>query len=180
MGYKASLAGMEWLKAQHAADEEMVAIVETDACCVDAVQVITGCTFGKGNFIFKDHGKVAFTFFSRNTGNGVRIALKPTVFAPDERHMELMAKMRKGSPTRTERKEFERLHEQKSFEVLAKPFAECFTIREVHPELPQKAVILPSKPCVRCGEPVMASKLDEIDGELVCRSCQRTPKKADR
>ena len=46
----------------HAADEEVVAVTETDMCGVDAVQYLTGCTFGKGNLIHQDHGKNAFTF----------------------------------------------------------------------------------------------------------------------
>ncbi len=33
--------------------------------------MITGCTFGKGNFIYRDYGKTAFTFFNRDTGKGV-------------------------------------------------------------------------------------------------------------
>jgi len=33
----------------HEADEEVVAVVETDMCGVDAIQFLTGCTFGKGN-----------------------------------------------------------------------------------------------------------------------------------
>ncbi|MDQ6799068.1 MAG: FmdE family protein, partial [Actinomycetota bacterium] len=33
----------------HSVDEEVVAIVETDMCGVDAIQFLTGCTFGKGN-----------------------------------------------------------------------------------------------------------------------------------
>ena len=35
----------------HAADEEVVAVVETDMCAVDAVQFLMGCTFGKGNLV---------------------------------------------------------------------------------------------------------------------------------
>ena len=50
IGYRAAKAGMEWLSANRAEDEEVVAIVETDACGADAIQVLTGCTFGKGNF----------------------------------------------------------------------------------------------------------------------------------
>ncbi|NOZ25951.1 MAG: formylmethanofuran dehydrogenase, partial [Nitrospirae bacterium] len=37
-------------------DEELVAIVENNSCAVDAIQVMTGCTFGKGNLIFRDYG----------------------------------------------------------------------------------------------------------------------------
>mgnify|MGYP002866640913 CR=1 FL=1 len=46
-----------WLSAHRAEDEEIVAIVETDACSCDVVQVITGCTFGKGNLLYRDYGK---------------------------------------------------------------------------------------------------------------------------
>jgi hypothetical protein len=30
-------------------DEELVGIAETDMCAVDAIQFMTGCTFGKGS-----------------------------------------------------------------------------------------------------------------------------------
>ena len=33
IGYKAATTGMDWLKGKRALDEELVAIVETDACC---------------------------------------------------------------------------------------------------------------------------------------------------
>src|SRR3972149_9497969 len=61
VGYKAAKAGMAWLEENHAEDEELVALVETDACGSDAIQVLTGCTFGKGNFFYRDYGKQAFT-----------------------------------------------------------------------------------------------------------------------
>lgn len=41
-------ANMEALKSLRAEDEEIVAIVENDACGVDDLQCVTGCTFGKG------------------------------------------------------------------------------------------------------------------------------------
>ena len=68
MGYKASVAGLEWLKAHRSVDEEIVAIVETDACGADAVQVMTGCTFGKGNLIYKDRGKQVLILAGRGSG----------------------------------------------------------------------------------------------------------------
>ena len=56
-----------------AEDEEVVAMVETDMCAVDGIQSLTGCTFGKGNLLYKDHGKLAFTFYRRSDGKGVRL-----------------------------------------------------------------------------------------------------------
>ena len=56
IGYRMATAAMEKLSVLRAEDEEIVAIVENDACGVDALQCVTGCTFGKGNLIFHDYG----------------------------------------------------------------------------------------------------------------------------
>ncbi len=37
-------------------------------CGVDAIQVLTGCTYGKGNLIHRDLGKMAFSFYRRTDG----------------------------------------------------------------------------------------------------------------
>ncbi len=47
MGIRAAEIALERI-GPHAGDEEVVAIVETDMCGVDGIQVLTGCTFGKG------------------------------------------------------------------------------------------------------------------------------------
>jgi formylmethanofuran dehydrogenase subunit E len=39
--------------------------VETEACGADAIQVMTGYTFGKGNFIFRDYRNNAFSLLGR-------------------------------------------------------------------------------------------------------------------
>ena len=48
MGYRMATAAMDKLYSIRAKDEEIVAIVENDACGVDALQCVTGCTFGNG------------------------------------------------------------------------------------------------------------------------------------
>lgn len=48
-----------------AIDEELVCITENDACCVDAIQSLLGCTFGKANLIPRLRGKMAFSFYVR-------------------------------------------------------------------------------------------------------------------
>ena len=68
LGYRVAVAAMSRLCAARAEDEDLVAIVENDACGVDAVQYVCGCTFGKGNLIFRDHGKHVTTVFNRTTG----------------------------------------------------------------------------------------------------------------
>lgn len=171
MGYRASRAGLEWLEAHRAADEELVAIVENDACGADAVQVLTGCTFGKGNFIHRDFGKIAFIFLSRKSGKGVRISLKPQVFSLSDRHTTLIAKIRSDSATPEEREEFRKIHIQKSREILEKPLMDLFSVHPVQVRVPEKASILDSEPCAQCGEPTMASRLSTVGGRKICRGC---------
>ena len=73
MGYRMATAAMKNLESFRADDEELVAIVENDACGVDALQCVTGCTFGKGNLRFRDYGKHVYTIYARNTRTGVRV-----------------------------------------------------------------------------------------------------------
>jgi formylmethanofuran dehydrogenase subunit E len=171
IGYKAALAGLEWLKSSRAEDEEMVAIVETNACGVDAVQRLTGCTFGKGNLIFKDYGKQVFTFVSRSTGKGLRVALKSRVLELDDRHLQLIELLRSEEASEQETEEFWRIHKNKSVTILGKTPEQLFDLREVYVELPPKAKIEPSLICEKCGEPTMASKLRGVQGLQLCPDC---------
>jgi formylmethanofuran dehydrogenase subunit E len=171
MGYKASVAGLECLKAHRSVDEEIVTIVETDACCADAVQVMTGCTFGKGNFIFKDHGKMAFTFFNRKSGKGVRVVLKSDAFKSDKRNLELIQKKQNGIATDAELEEFKKQFEKRTRDILEKPVDDIFDLKEAQFDPPAKAQIQPSISCSQCGEPTMESRLAEKDGLRICRGC---------
>jgi len=171
IGYRASQRAMEWLKENRAEDEEIVAIVETNACGADAVQVLTGCTYGKGNLLFKDYGKQVLTLLSRKTGNGVRVALKAGALELNEEHRQLMGKIRKGDATDAEKEKFQALHLKRSRDIMENTEEALFDVREIHEDLPPKAQIEPSKPCHRCGEPTMASKLAEKNGIHLCGGC---------
>lgn len=172
IGYRAARAGMDWLRERRAKDEEWLAIVETDACGVDAIQVLTGCTFGKGNLIFRDYGKHAFTLASRRSGKGIRFSLQAGALEPSPRHRALMEKVRNDSASDREKEEFGALHRKKTQEILAKPLEELFSIEEQTVSFPPKARMEPSEPCACCGEPTMSSKLKAIGGKKVCRGCQ--------
>lgn len=173
LGYKASMLGLEKLNEVRAEDEELVAIVENDACFVDAVQVLTGCTFGKGNFIYKDFGKMALTLASRKTGKGLRIVLKEKAFRPQDRkeHYELLQKVINDEATEEEKKRFRELHDERSRNILESRNEDLFSVREVNIKLPPKARIVPSEPCAICGEATMRTKMVESDGKLICRAC---------
>ena len=171
IGFKAARIAMDRLRENRSADEEVVAIVETDACSADAIQVLTGCTFGKGNFIYKDYGKMALTLLSRSTGKGVRVALKPDAFRLDEDHMALLRKTMAGEATEEDRKRFGVLHWERACHILEMPVEALFSITLVEMALPEKARIEPSECCAVCGEPTMPSKMETSNGRRVCRGC---------
>ena len=77
IGYKASLYAIELLKLEFSADEQVVCIAENDACGIDAIQVMLGCSAGKGNLLFHLRGKSAYSFYNRKTGQSVRLVMKP-------------------------------------------------------------------------------------------------------
>ena len=56
IGYRAAKLAAKELDIRRDKDEELVAVVENDACGVDAIQWLLGCTIGKGNLIFHDQG----------------------------------------------------------------------------------------------------------------------------
>lgn len=171
IGFKAAREGMARLQEGRAEDEEMVAIVETDACCVDAIQVLTGCTFGKGNFIYRDHGKMVFTFFSRNSGSGVRLSMRPDAFPPEAEHSALLKKIMEETADLRERERFEELHIQRARRLLEMETEKLFDIEPAQVAMPPKAVMQPSALCAKCGEPTMPIKMEAVDGKLFCRDC---------
>lgn len=171
IGYRAAKTGLKHLQESRAGDEELVAIVENNACGVDAVQVLTGCTLGKGNFIYKDHGKQVFTFLGRKSGKGVRVSKRADVSQRNEERDELFKKIREETASEDERKRFWEMHHQRTCEILDKPTEELFSVRFVDIALPPKAMIEPSIACEACGEPTMASRLTEKNGQKVCGDC---------
>jgi formylmethanofuran dehydrogenase subunit E len=174
LGYLAATTGLERIQAERAEDEEVVAIVENSSCFVDAVQVLTGCTFGKGNLVFRDWGKMALTLLCRKSGAGIRISLRPDAFAPSEQHFALLQKIKAGQADEAERQRFQQLHQGRARELLQAPVDELFTVTQVSDAIPDKARIERSQPCDRCGEPTMPSRLVESGGQRLCCGCAGT------
>jgi len=170
IGYAAAKAGAAALKVAPSEDEEVVAIVENDSCAVDAIQVLLGCTFGKGNLIFRDWGKQVFTFFDRNTGKGARVSFKGTLPLRDERH-ELKKKLDSGEATDEDRKRWEQLRIMAVNELISSDPIELFDVREVRIEPPPRAYIVETSPCAVCGERTMSDRLIEKRGQKVCLGC---------
>ena len=145
-GWRASRLALRLLDMTRDRDEEMTAIVENDACGVDAIQFVLGCTFGKGNFHFRDYGKHTYTIYRRSDGKGVRLVLK----APP------------GELTR----------EESAKRMLEERDENLFSIEEPREPMPERAVVRASGVCSLCGERVMETRLRFLDdGRPVCIPC---------
>ncbi|NMB56094.1 MAG: hypothetical protein GYA15_15490 [Leptolinea sp.] len=153
-------------------DEEVVAIVETDNCAVDAIQFITGCTFGKGNLIHLDYGKNAFRFIRRRDAKAVRIIVKSeNLRRSNENETALNRKIREGIATKDERKKLNDLREQRTNEILTMPLDELLVVQNISPDIPHRARIFNSVACDRCGEKTMETRLRILEGKLYCPEC---------
>ena len=145
IGFKACEAVREKLQIQFSADEELVCVTENDACGVDAIQVLTGCSLGKGNLLYRSTGKHAYSFFNRVSGESIRLVLKPFT----------------GEMDRRQRQEY----------ILNAPADEIFTFKTPHYNLPQKAKIFTTIICEQCGEGAPEHKIRLQDGKKVCADC---------
>ena len=172
LGYRvANLALKEF--GLRARDEELVAIVENNSCAVDAIQLICGCTFGKGNLIFKDYGKKVYTFIKRPETEAVRIAVK-WVPPPEDSETEAMWKRYSEgdrSPEVTGVVQDRKARKMKS--ILEAEDTELFDIKRIAVEMPEPARIYKSLTCASCGEKTMEPRTRLVDGQMMCIQCSR-------
>jgi len=145
IGVKVCQAVAEKMGGGPAFDEEIVCIVENDACGVDAVQALMGCTLGKGNLIYRPTGKQVFTFLNRGTGKGFRFYLK----------------RRNNGMERS-------LYQQY---LLGAPTDELFACKEVSMGMPEPARIFSSIACEKCGEYAAENKIRLDQGKPICLDC---------
>lgn len=173
LGYRAAQHALHVLHAERAEDEDLVAIVENDACGVDAVQVLAGCSAGKGNLILRDLGKHAYTFINRKTGKAVRLVQRPEPLIEriDPVASALRGKVMSGNATPAEHREFHERQAGVIQKILSIPVEELFIVQEIRPEIPERARIFRSVPCAVCGEMVAEHRARVRDGKIVCMPC---------
>ena len=147
IGWKAALYAIELLELKFSDDEEVCCICENDACCVDAIQVMLGCSAGKGNLMFHLTGKMAFSFYERSSGKSVRLMLKPRP---------------------------EGMSRQESFDYYQglEP-RDMFDVKPVKTPLPEGARGFENCVCAECGEEFAECYAHLVGGRTLCRDCYR-------
>lgn len=159
-------------KLVHADKEDLVAVVETDMCGVDAIQFLTGCTFGKGNLIHKDYGKTAFSFYDRSKNVGFRAVLRPDISGDIGSELRrLTKKVEAGSANEGERSRVQNLRKESQERYMEAELEEMFVVTEPPLPVPKPARILASLKCEGCGEMTMESRTRRFDGKTLCLPC---------
>lgn len=147
IGYKVSLLALKYLNIKdNIDDEDIVCIAETDACGVDAVQVILKATVGTGAMRILYTGKQAFNIFNRKNGKKARFVLN------DMQNFD----------TKEERMKY----------ILSTDEEKLFTIKEVKMDFPEKAKIFNSYICAECGEKTAENAVSFINSKYICNSCK--------
>ena len=171
IGYRVAQIALAALQEKRAADEEIIAIVENDACGIDAIMVLTGCTPGKGNLIFRDTGKNVYTFGSRGSKKAIRISVNGDILQSSPEARALQRKVIQRNATAAERAEFEKHRDRQMEELFKMPEERFATITEVDFNLPGKARLFPSVKCSSCGEYAMEPRTRNQSGAVVCLDC---------
>ena len=170
LGYRVSVAVLKDFM-ERASDEELVAVVENNSCAVDAIQAMTGCTFGKGNLIFRDYGKQAYSFIKRPSGNGIRISVIWTAPRETENEKKMWNKYMRGDRSEKVLKTIHNRKMQKINSIMLAKEGELFRIVKRKMVLPEEAHIYASLKCAVCKEKVMEPRARVRDGRIVCIPC---------
>lgn len=156
----------------HNDQNTLVAVVETDMCGVDGIQVLTGCTFGKGNLIHKDLGKMAFSFYRRSDGKALRAVFQRGAMGPESQELrDLMKKMFSGQATQEEKQRAAELKNKAKRQIFEARLEDLFVLTQPAQSAPRPAKILDSLECYACGESTMESRTRRFDKQTYCLPC---------
>ena len=175
-GVVGGAAAIRELEVRNTGMEEVVAIVETNNCFTDGIQIVTGCTFGNNALIYRDLGKTAFSLVRRN-GEGVRYVLDPDFEDSREKEYpeayalwnELITEKKDATPEKHER--MMKLFGEMSLAALEMPLDRMFRTRKRQFALPPASMMYPSVRCDKCGENIMESRARLVGGKTYCLEC---------
>ena len=156
VGVRAAVEAARLLSLSFSQDEDTVCITENDACGVDGIQCVLGCSAGKGNLIFRIRGKQAFNVYDRRTGKNVRLILK--AYAKE--------KAAAAYPELPKREAGARY-------ILEAPMEEVFSQGPAVFPMPEEARHFASYDCELCGESTAEPYIRLQEGKRVCPACYR-------
>ena len=170
IGIRAAEAALNEMNGVDQSD--LVCVAETDMCGVDGIQYLTGCTYGKGNFLHRDYGKMAFSFYNRKSGKGIRLLFRPEATGELNGEMSvLMEKSGLGTITVKEQEHLNQLRNNMQERLMKLPIEKIFVSQQLNENPPRPARIMESLVCQDCGENTMESRTRRFAGRTLCIPC---------
>lgn len=161
MGYRVALAAMDAMEGLGIGPKDMVAVTGNDTCAVDAIQAVTGCTYGKRNLVPHLTGKPAYAFQHMKTGKGVRIYVHYWEgFDTSGTFRKRMGEWKRGKLDARAAADFEAEQEAVMAEILHTMPEALFKIEEIDAPPPPKSGGFTAVPCAKCGEHVKGGMLE--------------------
>lgn len=174
MGLRVGAAAMNKLGIERTGDGEWLALVEIGenhcaTCFADGVQVITGCTLGKGNIKKLGYGKWGLILINKKTQKAVRVVPKGEAMARNKESAFMLEYRSKGIPATKVPAE---VSEPLVKNVMNAPDEMLLNISEVF-DYPyqEKPHSFESFICEECGEMVVEPYGRVKNGKKVCQAC---------
>jgi len=176
LGLRVGAAAMNALGVERAHDGQLIALVEIGenhcaTCFGDGVQMITGCTFGKGNIHCLHLGKWALTLIDKATGRAVRVTPKAEAMLANKQTNFFKEYREQGIPASEVPAD---VIEPLVAKVMAAPDDQLLSIGEVFQRPWQDPThSFSSFVCEECGEMVVEGYGRIVGERSVCISCHK-------
>ncbi|HUZ45177.1 MAG TPA: FmdE family protein [Terriglobia bacterium] len=174
LGLRAGATAMNKMGISRTGDSEWLALVELGdnhcaTCFADGIQMITGCTFGKGNIHKLNYGKWGLTLIDKKRKKAVRVVPRAKVMLANKKTEFFQNYRMKGvPPTKVPVEVVEPLVDN----VMNAPEDQLFQISEIF-DYPyhEPHHSFSSFVCEECGEMVVEEYGRLKNGKKVCIPC---------
>lgn len=174
MGLRVGAAAMNALGVERAKDGQLLALIDLGedhcaTCFADGVQMITGCTFGKGNIKKTHKGKWAVTLVDKKNQKAVRVTPKAEAMLANKQTAFFKEYREKGIPaSQVPDKEVDPLVQK----VMSAPDNMLLSVSKVfdykYQDPPHS---FDGLVCEECGEMVVESYARVRGEKKVCQDC---------
>lgn len=176
LGIKMTLAALEKLEIEKPKIKDLFVVSETRHCFMDGIQIVSKATYGCGDCVIKNYGKLALTVLDKKTGNAVRVSVKPDF----QKKMTLFSnRIRKLFETGDQRKILE-ISKNFGKEIIEDDSKNICIIKKVkiidnslieNASLKHKELL-----CEICGESILDYAVVKINKKNLCSVCAETDK----
>ncbi len=157
LGVRMALAGCRELGFENPrqAGKRLVVFVEIDRCAADAIEALTGVSFGKRTLKHVDFGKAAATFVDTVTGEAVRVVARD-----DARQLAGLMVPEQRDARRAQTEAYRTMSEARLLRIVRVT---------VDPDRLERRRVRVA--CGQCGEGVNYAREVRRGGRTLCRAC---------